>query len=103
MTPDLCFSVKLNAELFIQKIFQTAHPRSDFSRVPSLHLSNLELNTAMLYIYSGVSKNKKGGCSDFQETIQQQGPIGGMPPQNFEKKQTSNSAISWYLCCKTKI
>ena len=26
----------------------------------------------------------KGGCSDFQETIQQQRPIGGMPPQNFE-------------------
>ena len=26
-----------------------------------------------------------GGCSDFKGTIQQQGPIGGMPPQNFEK------------------
>ena len=26
-------------------------------------------------------------CSDFKETIQQQGPIGGMPPQNFEKNK----------------
>ena len=28
--------------------------------------------------------NYGGGCSNFQETIQQQGPIGCMPPQNFE-------------------
>ena len=34
---------------------------------------------------SGVFRNKLGGCSDFQETIQQQGPIGGMHPQNLEK------------------
>ena len=26
-----------------------------------------------------------GGCSDFQETIQQQGPIEGMPLQNLKK------------------
>ena len=38
---------------------------------------------------SGVSRNKLrgGGCSGFQETIHQQGPIRGMPPQNFEKNK----------------
>ena len=30
-----------------------------------------------------IQKLIKGGCSDFQETIQQQRHIGGMPPQNF--------------------
>ena len=43
--------------------------------------------TLLSYGTSGVSRNKLRGFSDFQETIQQQGPMGGggaCPSQKFE-------------------
>ena len=41
-------------------------------------------NTRRSVAYPEINQR---GCSDFKETIQQQGPIGGMPPQNFEKNK----------------
>ena len=45
-----------------------------------------------IFVVRGVSRHKLRACSDFQDTIQQQGPIEGggegvaCPPQNVEKK-----------------
>ena len=76
--------------------------KSRLTNLRKLTMADIQIITKTDYGYLQKQATLAYSENNFQETIQQQGPIegGGMIYAKSWQKKTSNSAISCYLCCK---